>query len=185
MGGIGSLDGVIEVAVWDDWKCRAKLLFVHDADALAHARKNGWLEEVAVAAHWLTTSRRFAASRKSVVDEFLDTLVLGTIVDWPNLDTLTHPIPDPYLPGPLGEGLNQVIVQGFWYVYVLDGRANLAAIDERSPEHTTGYDRRVGVVEDNRRIIASQLQSDPLEVGSRCSCDGLASRHRPCETDLA
>jgi len=131
LGGIGPLDGVIEVAVRDDWERRAELLLVDDADAVAHAGEDGRLEEVTVAVHRLAASHCPATSRKRVVDELLDALVLGTVVDRSDLDALTRPLADPYLPGACGEGLDQIIVQRFRHIYALDARADLAAVDER------------------------------------------------------
>src|SRR5579884_1211627 len=53
VGGVGPLDGVVDVAVRDDRQRRAELLLVDDAGAVGHVGQDRGLVEVALVAHRL------------------------------------------------------------------------------------------------------------------------------------
>ena len=83
------------------------------------------------------------------------------------------------------QGLDHVVVDPLGHVHPLDGRTDLAVVGEGVAVHAVGDLGGVDVVEQDGRVIATELEGGPLQVGRRCGCHLLAGGHRPGEADLA
>jgi hypothetical protein len=119
-----------------------------------------------------------------VLDQLADPLELRGVVDRPQLYPGLGSGAHPDLAGPVGQALDQVMVQRFGYQDPFDARADLAVVDERSPEQPAAEAGHVSVREHDRRVVAAQLEGEPLEIGRGRRGDQLPGLHRPGEADL-
>src|SRR5919109_242808 len=116
--------------------------------------------------------------------EVVDSLELRPRRDRADADAVVHAVRDLDRAGALGERGDDVVVEALRRVDPLDPRADLAAVVEGAPEEAVCERDGVDVVEQDRRVVAAELEGDTLEVGRRRGRDVLAGRDRAGEADL-
>jgi len=80
--------------------------------------------------------------------------------------------------------LAQRLVDAFVRVNALDGHAHLAAVDEGGEKQLRGHGFWIDVLQDDGRIIATELERDALEGAGSAGHDLLAAGDRSGERNL-
>ena len=161
-----------------------ELLLPHDPDVVADARDDRRGIEVPRALEFGAADVDDRARVSRVGDEFGDALPLHVVAERPQLGVRKGPVADLRGPGALGHGRHDVAVHPLGHIKALDGDADLPVVHERALEQSLRDLTRVHVVEHDCRIVAAELEGNPLQVGRRCDVDGRAGRDRAGERDL-
>src|ERR671925_196708 len=178
------LERVVEVAIRDHRERRPELLLGHDPHRVGGSGEDGRGEEVAAERERRAAGGDVGAVRDGVGDEVVDSLELRPRRDRADADAVVHAVRDLDRAGALGERGDDVVVEALRRVDPLDPRADLAAVVEGAPEEAVRERDGVDVVEQDRRVVAAELEGDTLEVGRRRGRDVLAGRDRAGEADL-
>jgi hypothetical protein len=83
------------------------------------------------------------------------------------------------------QSVDDLVVHGLWYVYPLDGRADLPVVVEGAGKNGGSHRARVGVVQDDGRVVAPQLEGDAFEIRCGRSRHQLPGLDGSGEADLA
>ena len=93
------------------------------------------------------------------------------------------PVADPEPGGALGEALDERVVERAGHVDPLDPGADLPAVRKRPPQRALDCAVEIGVLEDEHRILAPELQRDRAQPLGRADCDPRAGGRRAGEHD--
>jgi hypothetical protein len=112
------------------------------------------------------------------VDHAADVLELGAVVERSVVGVLVCRVTRRHPLGRLGEGRDELVVDPWGHQHAGGRRAVLAGIEESGAGDALGGLLDVGVVEDDDRCLAAELEMHALEVG-RCRLGHLHARsHR-------
>ena len=105
------------------------------------------------------------APGQRVADQLGHPIELRLVVDRPELGAFLHAVADHDATCALGQCVDVLGVPGLGDVHALDGGADLAVVGESPPEELVGDVRRLDVVEHDGRVVAAELEGNPLQVG--------------------
>ena len=111
-------------------------------------------------------------------------MILRRVLDRPQYRTLFGAVADRHRFGQGMEAIAKRDVDLFVDVQPLGGDADLSGVEECAEEQLLGDLFDVDVGHDDRRVVAAQLQRDPLKVSRRRLHDLLAGRRGSGEGDL-
>ena len=106
------------------------------------------------------------------------------VLQRPEYVRLVEPVAHRHPRGHLGESVHHLVVDGVVHVQPLECGASLSGVDKGTPEQVLGDGRRVGIREDDARVVAAELKSQAREVPRRALDDLAAGGRRPCEHHL-
>mmetsp|Transcript_90387 Transcript_90387/g.264476 ORF Transcript_90387/g.264476 Transcript_90387/m.264476 type:complete len:582 (-) Transcript_90387:438-2183(-) len=169
-----------------------ELLLIHQASAFSDTNHNGWqVEEAGVGA--LVAGRRgdgaaaadhAAALLLGVLDELRDVPQLHVAGQRPQLRALHEAVAELGAARPRGQRLREAVKDALMDKDALDGTASLTVVEERTLEDAFCCSINVAIMAYDRRIIATELQQEPLEIFGARGHDLAANRSGAREDHL-
>lgn len=184
-GVVGRLDGLVQAPVRQHRQDRAELFLRHHRALGGDIGQDRGGEEVAGAVQPVAAGHGSGADGQGLGRVALDPRQLGAVVDRPQLGARIEPGPDGDALRPLREGLDHLRVEPGRGVDALDRHADLPAVAERRPEQPVRDPLHRHVLQQDRGIVAAQLQGDPGERGRRALGDGPTGGNRTGEGHVA
>mmetsp|Transcript_51116 Transcript_51116/g.108605 ORF Transcript_51116/g.108605 Transcript_51116/m.108605 type:complete len:381 (-) Transcript_51116:206-1348(-) len=181
---VGPLDNLVDRRIGHDRQHWTELLLVNDTSALSNASQDGWGEKVAVALQWSSTSQDLGSILFGVLHQAFHLVKLHPIVDGSELYALGEAVTNLGVLRQLCQVASHLVEDVFVHVGSLDGNANLTGVAHGELEQPFCGGFRIGIVQDDGSVVATQLQGQALQSGARGALNGLAGPSGTSEGNL-
>lgn len=162
VAGVGARDDIVQIAIFEHGEDGAELFLAHDRRIVVDVAHDGRRQEIAGPVDDVAAGDQLPFLG-AALEQRLELVELGAILDRADLRTLARAVVDDRRARQLGQFVAENLVHGFGHIGALDRDADLAGIGHRALENAPGGVDRVGIVQDDRRVIAAQLQRHALE----------------------
>src|SRR5262249_34481099 len=156
---------------------RPKLLLLHKTRVIADVGYNRRRKKVSRPIQRVTTGKNPGARLALGIFEKVEHLVvLHLVLQWAHLHFGLEPVSYAITLRHVSQDVTDLIVAMFRNIDPLNGHADLPTIGKRSVEYLGCHGFVIGVIEQNRWIIATQFKRDALQGARRTPHDALSSR---------
>lgn len=184
LGVVGAGNNVVLVLPREEGHDGAERLLGDDARVLGWTIDNGRGNEVAGLVFVLAANSNAPLLLLDVAEEGLDLLKLHAVLHGTQEDALLVALAGLDRLGELDSFVTELLVDVFVNVYTLDGKADLAGVEEGEGGNFLSGGYNIDVLADNGWVVAAELEGDTLE-GLGCGLhDLLASDRGTSEGDL-
>lgn len=181
---VGRVDGLVETPVRQHRQHRPELFLRHHRTGRRDIGEDRRSEEIARPVQPVAAGRGPGAVRQRPFGDLLHACQLRGVVDGAQPGARVKAAADGDGLRPPGERLDHLRVQPGGGVHAFDRHADLPAVAERGPEQPVRGPLHIDVVQQDRRVVAAQLQGDPGEGGRRPLGDRPPGGHRTGEGDM-